>query len=105
RLPDGVKRNLLTELEPADAAALLNRLDAAERERCLGLLAERSANELRALLQYPPDSAGRLMNPHIIPFRADMTARQALNRLRALKPRPINELLISDAAGRLSGRR
>lgn len=104
KLPDSVIRNLLTELEPADAAALLNRLEPSERERCLALLSERTAAELRALLQYPPDSAGRLMNPHVIPFRADMTARQALNRLRALKPRPINELLIIDAAGHLSGR-
>jgi len=103
-LPDNVARHLLSELEPADAAALLNRLDPEARERYFGLLPERIGTELRAMLQYEPDSAGRLMNPHIIPFRANQTARDALNRLRALKTRSMNELLVVDDTGHLRGR-
>ncbi len=103
-LPDNVARHLLSELEPADAAALLNRLDPEARERYFGLLPESIGTELRAMLQYEPDSAGRLMNPHIIPFRANQTARDALNRLRALKTRSMNELLVVDDTGHLRGR-
>ena len=103
-LPDNVARHLLSELEPADAAALLNRLDPEARERYFALLPEAIATELRTMLQYAPDSAGRLMNPHIIPFRARHTVREALSRLRALRARNLNELLVIDDGGHLLGR-
>lgn len=103
QLSDTAARNLLTSLEPQDAAALLNRLDVEARERSLTLPDPGVAIELRRLLQYPPDTAGRLMNPHIIPFRAETTARAALNRLRAIKSHVLGELLLVDDDGRLTG--
>lgn len=103
-LPDNVARTLVAELEPAAAAGLLNRLDAEERQRRLSLLDPRVAGELRALLDYPLDSAGRLMNPHVVPFRREMTAREALNRLRTSKPRAVSGLFLVDDDGRLAGR-
>jgi magnesium transporter len=103
-LPDPLGRTLLTELEPAAAAGLLNRLDEEERTRRLAQLDARVAGELRALVEYPPDSAGRFMNPHVVPFRLEMTAREALNRLRTSKPRAVSGLFLVDEDGRLAGR-
>jgi magnesium transporter len=103
-LPNNTTRHLLSGLEPNEAASLLNRLDADERARYLRLLPPGVATELRALLQYPPDTAGRLMDPHVLPFRGEMTAREALNRLRALKSHALDELMLIDDDGKLIGR-
>ncbi|MBI3897686.1 MAG: magnesium transporter [Gammaproteobacteria bacterium] len=104
QLPDATARHLLTGLEPTAATALLNRQDVDKRAHYLAILDTRVATELRSMLQYPIDTAGRLMNPHILPFRGDMTAREALNRLRALKSHARGELLLIDDDGLLSGR-
>jgi len=62
------------------------------------------AQELRTLMTYPPDTAGQLMDPRVLPFRADMTASEALERLRGLRRRTVRQIFLVDDDGRLSGR-
>lgn len=104
RLPEPQAAELLAELEPARSAALLSRLDEAVRERYKAMLNTQVAAEIRALMQYRPDSAGQLMDPRVPSFRGDLTAQEALIRLRQTKWRGLRELYIVDEDGRLDGR-
>ena len=103
-LPDDLVRHLLTELEPAHVAALLVRLDAEPRQKYLKLLDPQIVSELNKLMDYPPDSAGQLMDPRIVTLRSESTVQVALTRLRTLKRREVNEIFLVDDDGRLEGR-
>lgn len=103
-LPELRALELLAELEPARSAALLNRLDDEDRARYKGALPAQVAAEIDALMHYPPDSAGQLMDPRVFAFRADLTAQEALKRLRQGKHRGLRELFLVDDDGRLDGR-
>ncbi len=103
-LSDDLLRALLAELEPIHAARLMRRLDAATRAHCLTVADAQIAQELRTLMTYPADTAGQLMDPRVLPFHADMTAREALERLRNLRRRTVREIYLIDDEGRLSGR-
>ena len=103
-LPEQRAAELLAELEPSRSAALLNRLDDDEREHYKKMLNSQVAGEIRALMQYPPDSAGQLMDPRVFAFRGELTAHEALLRLRQSKRRGLRELYLLDDDGRLDGR-
>ncbi|MDP2240287.1 MAG: magnesium transporter [Burkholderiales bacterium] len=103
-LPDDMVRHLLTELEPALAVALLVRLEPEPRQHCLALLDPQVVAELKKLMDYPPDSAGQLMDPRVVTLRSEFTVQEALTRLRALKRRDVHEIFLVDNAGHLEGR-
>ena len=95
---------LLRDLDPPQAGALLSSLDEHQRQELLAGVAPAEARQLRSLMDYPADSAGRLMDPRIAVFRPGMTAEAALERLRSLRHgRRFSDLLLVDEAGRLSG--
>jgi len=101
---DKLRSALLSELDPAPSATLLNRIDPKIRAQYMAPLNPEIAKELDELMHYPPDSAGQLMDPRVIAFRADMGAREALTRLRRSKARALREIYVTDEEGRLSGR-
>ncbi|MDP1718491.1 MAG: CBS domain-containing protein, partial [Burkholderiales bacterium] len=103
-LPDDMVRHLLTELEPALAVALLVRLEPEPRQHCLALLDPQVVAELKKLMDYPPDSAGQLMDPRVVTLRSEFTVHEALTRLRTLKRRDVHEIFLVDNAGHLEGR-
>jgi magnesium transporter len=103
-VPPALAGHLLAESEPAASAAVLAQFDAEEREHRLSALDVQVASELRALLDYPQDSAGRLMDPTVSPVRAGMSVAEALARLRTLNRGGLRELFVVDDEGRLSGR-
>lgn len=103
RAGDGLARSLLDALDPGRAAILLSRLDDEARESRLGLLAPPVAAELRALLDYPADSAAFLMDPRATAFREDATVHDALERIRKLGRTRIQDVFLVDENGRLSG--
>ena len=96
-------RSLLSALDPARAALLLARLDEDGRNRRLDLLDAAAAREIRSLLEYPPDSAGSLMDPRVTMFHEETIVEEALTRLRTLRRRPIHDLFLVDIDGRLIG--
>jgi len=103
-IPASLTRHLLSESEPASSAAILAQFDPSEREQLLASLDAQVSHELRGLLEYPEDSAGRLMDPHVTPLRINLTVGDALRRLRGLKRHGLRELFAIDDQGRLSGR-
>jgi magnesium transporter len=103
-LPEERALELLAELEPSHSAALLSRMEEAEQEHHLGRLNPQVASEIRSLMQYEPDSAGQLMDPRVLAFRGELTAHEALARLRQSKSRGLREIYLVDEDGRLDGR-
>ncbi|MCC7326379.1 MAG: magnesium transporter [Burkholderiales bacterium] len=94
----------LRDAEPAIAAAALSRLDAAQRDGLLGGLDAQVAKELREMLAYPEDVAGRLMDPNVTPLRAELSVGDALQRLKGIRRHGLRELFVVDADNRLTGR-
>jgi len=92
---------ILSGLEPVRAAVLLGRFDLEEQGKRLALLPPGAAEELKTLMSYPPDTAGGLMDPDVMTFRPDTTAREALSRVRGQAHRRILDLFLVDAEGSL----
>jgi magnesium transporter len=103
-LPEALAQRVLAEAEPAASAAVLTQLEPDEREALLSKLDKEVARELRALAEYPQDSAGRLMDARVIPLRAGMPVGEAIERLRAVRRGGFRELYVVDDSGRLAGR-
>ena len=97
------RREVLSALNHNLSAAILARLSEAERERCLEDLPTALSVELRDLMQYPPDTAGALMDPRATTFRADATTRDVVRRLKRFRDRRIPEVFVVEEEGRLLG--
>ena len=95
---------VLAAMDPVRAAATVAWLDEERRDTMLAVMDERSAAELRAMAEYPPESAGRLMDPRVMAFRRGTAVQQALTRLRGVRRRAIADVFVTDDEGRLVGR-
>jgi len=103
-MPDRLARGLLTELEPSHSSNLLARLDDDTRGARLALLDTGVRSELETLMQYPPDAAGKLMDPRVTGYRASMMVGDAEAQLRLQKTRRVNELYVVDGEQHLVSR-
>ncbi|MCS7273780.1 MAG: CBS domain-containing protein, partial [Fimbriimonadales bacterium] len=73
----------LLQLIPADdAAQILDELDKAKAEALLRQMAPPEAREVRELLEYPENTAGRLMVRQYVRVRPDWTVEMTLDYLR-----------------------
>ncbi|HUF27386.1 MAG TPA: magnesium transporter [Gemmatimonadaceae bacterium] len=95
---------VLARMDPVRAAATVAWLDEEQRATMLASMDDRAAAELRAMVEYPPDTAGRLMDPRVMAFRHGTTVQQALTRLRGVRRRAVSDVFITDDEGRLTGR-
>lgn len=75
------------------------------RQALLAAMSPPDAADARALLAYPPGSAGRIMTEAFAAVRPEMRAAEVLAFLRELDPavQAITDLYALDAAGRLLG--
>ncbi len=102
-LDDEALRALVPAMEPPKAAALLARLEPERQAARLALLDPQVATELRALMEYAPDSAGGIMDPGVTALRPDSTAKEARALLRKLRGKRIHHVFVVDDDGRLVG--
>ena len=102
-LPQEEAITLLSALDPTRVVAFLAMRDEATRERYLAEIPQDDADELRAILAYPTDCAGALMDPRVLQFRAETTIREALARIRSSGRRRVRVLFIVDDANHLIG--
>ncbi len=128
-LGDETLGEFLGELDPYDAAAILQRLTAADAadvleamepdeaadvvgefapsdaDRILIEMEPLEAAELRELLSYPPDTAGGRMTPAFVSIRPDLRADQAIVALRrvAEEAETITYFYVTDADDHLLG--
>jgi magnesium transporter len=112
-----VTRELLTRLPAEEVGDLLDQMpmdDAAEiliddvperQEELLAVMEPEDAAEVRDLLQYPPNSAGRLMTDQYVHLRPEMTAAQTLEYLRKVdeEVETVNDLYVLDNNKNLIG--
>ncbi len=103
-LPEQLAKDVLEGMGPNTTLLLLGQLEDDERQRQLALLDDSLRNDLQALMEYPEDSAGRLMDARIGVFRPEMTVAQALERLRGSKLRDRHTVFLIDDDNRLSAR-
>lgn len=78
--------DILEEMSPDDAADLVADLSQATRDEILALMDKEEAQEVQELLGYPEESAGGIMTTEYIALPANLTAAQAIDRLRELEP-------------------
>ncbi len=81
-LPDDVAGSLLSDMADDDRTALLESLSEEDRDRCLARLSVEQRQTAEALLQFPPDSVGRLMTPHFVCVRPHWTIHHVLDHIR-----------------------
>jgi magnesium transporter len=103
RLSEEALRRILPALDPGDVAVALSRLDESDRERRLAVLDPALAKELRELMSYPEDSAGRMMDTRVVTFRPQMTLREVLNKLRASRGAPSQDIVVAGDDNKLVG--
>jgi len=73
---------ILSRMDPDDAVDLLLELPEDVQQELLSRLSRTEAKVLSDLLIYPPDSAGGLMSPEVVPLSLTMSAQDAIDHLR-----------------------
>lgn len=73
---------ILSRMDPDDAVDLLLELPEDIQQELLSRLSQSEAKVLTDLLVYPPDSAGGLMSPEVVPLSLTMSAQDAIDHLR-----------------------
>lgn len=72
---------LLQELDPAAAAAFLSSLPLEVQEAILGAMRTKEASDVEDLLQYPEETAGRIMSPKVFSLHVETTVGEAIREL------------------------
>jgi magnesium transporter len=77
-------KQIIEEMDPDDRTELFDELPDEMVKRLIRLLSPDERKIANRLLNYPEESAGRLMTPEFIELRKDLTAGQALDRIRKI---------------------
>ena len=101
RLDPGLAGELVGALPLGRAAALLRQLEPHTRERLTASLPQ--AERLRALIAYPPGTAGALMDPSVLALPAAMDIGEARRRLGEFSRELALDLYLVDTQHRLVG--
>ena len=98
-----VAAETMRSLDPGRLARLLAGFEEDKREELLALVGDRTGKEVRALLQYPPDRAGAMMDARVQLFRQSGTVSDMLARLRRDRRPGRTGCFAVDADNRLAG--
>lgn len=82
QLGDIKSRQALENLSADDRARVLDELPAEVSKPLIRSLSPESRRETLAILNYPPDSVGRLMSPDYVRVRPEWTVREVLGHIR-----------------------
>src|SRR5712675_1917317 len=95
----------LTEVDDTVREEILEELPSAEQAEILGQLPVEERNALTRILEYPENSAGRLMQSEIIAVKPHLSAGQAIDYMRETPDLPDRfwELYVVDEDSRLVG--
>lgn len=103
QLPPERACELLNELEPRSGSVVLKQLSETQREAVLSRLPEKSSRWLRELSEYPPDTAGGMMEPKVASLPLDLTAQQAISTIRKAPREALHYLYVTQRDGKLVG--
>jgi len=79
---DETANELFAGLAPDDRAKLLDELPAKVAKRLLNSLSKEEMEKTADLLGYAPETAGRIMTPEYVSLKENMTAAEALDKIR-----------------------
>jgi magnesium transporter len=77
---------ILLEMSPDDRTQLLDELPASVVKRLLNLFPAEEREEANILLNYPPESAGRVMTTEYVDLGTEITVSEALDHIRKTGP-------------------
>jgi magnesium transporter len=112
QLPLDIAAATLTYLQPPLAMQLMHKADVVKIAQCLALLDEERRRqllepvaaprrqEIEELMRFPPDSAGALMDIHVVVLPVSMTVREALASLRRRR-QTARQIYLRDDEGKL----
>lgn len=105
RMDTEVAADIVEEMEPDDAADLLQDVSGAKRKEILDEMEEEEAHDVRELLTYDESSAGGLMTTEFVSLPSDLTAAQAIEKLREMAPEAetIYYIYVTEPDGTLVG--
>lgn len=81
-LTDEEIKSIIRSMEPSDRAELLDELPADVVTKLLSFLPKNEREQTIEILNYPDNSAGRLMSPYFVYVTKDMTVEKALTKVR-----------------------
>ena len=96
-------KELFEGMPERQAAVVMRLLEDAQREAVLTGLPPEAARKLRALLQYPPETAGGIMDPQVVSLASDLTVREAVAVLRRAPRQALYYLYVTGRDGVLHG--
>ncbi|GJL79530.1 MAG: magnesium transporter MgtE [Nitrospinaceae bacterium] len=102
-IPEDKLKKLLPEMNPTFLVTVLGQMDSDRRKKYISLVGTAVQRELLSLMDYPENSAGRLMDTQMGLFRESMTVAQGLKWLRQMKKSKSRDLFLIDSDNRLSG--
>ncbi len=80
----GTAAQLIEALPPDEAADILGELEPELSRQVLDAISDQAEESVRALLAYPPDSAGGLMSTRVASLPVGLTSGEAIEALRRL---------------------
>lgn len=97
--------DILEEMAPNEAADVLNELPAEKVKTILEQIEKEDAEDIQELLGYEEDSAGGVMTNKFIAYPPEITAEEALERLKedAREIQPVNYIYIVNEKEKLAG--
>ena len=103
-LPENLVTSILQELPPLNSVQVLGYMAPKTRSARLDTLDPDIREELDAMLAYPANTAGRLMDPSVAIYRRTSTVQQTLKQLRKHKMKTARSLFLVDDKRRLTGK-
>jgi len=102
---DEYTREVIEDLDPDDRAGLFDEMPAGVAKKLLSMLSNEERQITNMLMGYEPETAGRIMTPKFISLKQEMTAEEALNkvRLQANDKETVYILYVTDDAKKLDG--
>ena len=95
---------LVQEIASDDAAALVDYLPEELSHEVLELMRRRESGQVESLLDYPEQTAGRIMNPNVFALSEDLTVAEAVTALQsAINVEMVFYLYVVDARRHLVG--
>jgi magnesium transporter len=77
---------ILEQMPPDHAAEVVEELPSEQAENLLDLMKDEHSEDVQELLEYPEDTAGRLMSPNAVAVKESATVAEAIERIRRSAP-------------------
>ena len=85
---------ILREMTPDDAAVLIDELPEERRDELLGKMKMEEKAEVEELLEFPSETAGRIMTPNVLAMDEDLTIANAISEMQKRLEEPENSFYL-----------